>query len=127
MALKVIDPEATLEFIPECEKESDKPTTFHIALSDMRDKMSFMALYDIDPKTRKAEMNAKSEDWIDYLCMRIRRIDNIENGAGLVTVDDSAAIKKSLIGFEKNSYMIAVELFQFLFENSGLSETQRKN
>lgn len=127
MALKVIDPEATLTFIPECEKESDNPTTFYIALSDMRDKMSFMALYDIDPITRKAELKVKDEEWIDFLCMRIRRLENIENGSGLISVSDPAEIKKALIGFEKNPYMIGVELFQFLFDSSGLAEEQRKN
>lgn len=127
MALKVIDKEAVLKFVPKCEEKSDNPTTFHISMSDMRDKIKFKSLIDFDSDMSKPKLKGEDEDWIDYLCMRIRRIENIQNGDGLISIEGVEAIKETLVGLEKNSYLIGLELFGFLMENSGATEEQAGN
>ncbi len=126
MALELLNPEATLEFIPKSEEGEDNPTVIHLSLSDIRDSFRRNRLFSINrDNDGKASVEfADDEVWFDYLVSRVVKIENVIWAGNLETVTDPVKIKDAM---SRMTSAVGSELFSFIVENSGLSEEQRKN
>ena len=126
MALELLDPNATLEFIPESEKKGENPTIIHLNLSDVRDSLRRNRLFNLNRGNgEKVTLEyADDEVWFDYLVSRIVKIENVIIKGELKTLETKPHIAKALSCM---SSAIGSELFAFIMDNSGLSERQRKN
>lgn len=126
MALELLDPEATLEFIPECEKDKEAPATVHIRPSGVRDSIrrNMLLLNSSDIRQGLQVNILDDERWFQYIVGRISRIENVSNGSGTITLSEPAAIEDAMNRADGDW---GLELLAFIIENSKLTETQRKN
>ncbi len=126
MALEVLDPEETLKFYPEGEK-GENPTIIHLKKSDVRDSLKWRKLYRTI-KTDDGDIEIEFADdntWFDYICARVKKIENIIYKKKLQTVEKPAIIR-AILG-SPMSKNFGQSLFLFLMENSSLTEEQAKN
>ncbi len=126
MALELLDPNTTLEFIPKSEKADKNPTIIHLSLSDVRDSFRRNCLFSVNRDNGgKASVEfADDEVWFDYLVSRVVKIENVIRAGNMETVTDPVKIKDAM---SRMTSAVGSELFSFIIENSGLSEEQRKN
>lgn len=126
MALELLDPNATLEFIPKSEEGAENPTIIHLSLSDVRDSFRRNRLFSLNRGNGdKASIEfADDEVWFDYLVSRVVKIENVIWAGNMETVTDPAKIKDAM---SRMTSAVGSELFAYIVENSGLSEGQRKN
>lgn len=126
MALELLDPNETLEFIPESEEGAEKPMIIHIKPSGVRDSIRRNMLLANSPDIRKGSgFNILDDErWYRYIVGRIAKIENVSNGSGLITLSEPAAIEDAM---NRAVGDWGLELLVFVIEKSKLSETQRKN
>jgi len=108
--IKLIDTKATIKFIPESEKGSDKPTTFHIKPATWRNSLGLARLFEI-PDLSQATYE---RSWIDYMIGRIEAIDNVG--------DKSVTEVLSSLSIDDGN-----ELLVFIKANTNMNEAQAKN
>lgn len=116
MAIKLIDRNATIKFIPESEKGSENPTTFHVRPATYRDSLAAKRLYGLTSGKTKGKYDIRCTDddeWLDYIASRIARIDNV---ADLPIKEILATLSRKL----------GEELFAFIDKNTDITETQEK-
>ena len=126
MALKLLDPNETLEFVPESEKDADKPMIIHIKPSGVRDSIRRNMLLTNSPEIRKgSEFNILDDErWYRYIVGRIAKIENVSNGSGLITLSEPTAIEDAM---NRAVGDWGLELLVFVIEKSKLSEKQQGN
>lgn len=126
MALELLDPNATLEFIPKSEEGQENPTIIHLSLSDIRDSFKRNKLFSVNRGNGdKASIEfADDEVWFDYLVSRVVKIENVISAGKMETVTDPDQIKDAM---SRMTSVVGSELFSYIIENSGLTEEQRKN
>ena len=125
MAIELIDPESTLEFIPESEKGSDKPTIIHLRPSNMRDSFARNRLFKINRDGEGSEIEfADDEVWLDYIIARVVKIENVKIGGKITTITSLEQIEDAL---NRMPQQVGSDLFSFIVSNSGLTEEQAKN
>lgn len=126
MAIELIDPDETLEFMPSSEKDSENPTIIHLYPSDVRDSFKRNKLFNINRANGENSIEFADDDiWFDYLVGRIKMIENIaQTGGATTTLTDPGAIEDAL---SRMSSTIGSELFAFVMQNSSLTEEQAKN
>lgn len=109
--IKLIDMNATIEFIPSCEKGSKNPTTFHVKPSTWRNSLMLAKLFEVKDDTAQI---VNEQAWIDYMVSRIEKVDN----AGKKSIDEIL----SAISID-----VGNELLTFIMGNTNLNEAQSKN
>jgi hypothetical protein len=118
--LKLVDPKATLKFIPESVKGDDKPVTFHIKPEDNRLRLKRKTLLRLGsaPDGKGFVLGrASDDDWLDYYVARIDRIENVEG----VASDMVREILERLPG------KIGMEVEEYITEHSEMMLDQVKN
>jgi len=133
VALELIDPKATVKFIPECEKEAENPTTFHIKPETIPLSFKRQALFEANVESsadgaqvRKFKLGDDA-DIADYMVARISKIENVLKAGELVSLDDREGIRAFVVNPMENAYAIGMELFTFMLKTTRLTEDERKN
>lgn len=133
MALELIDPKATVKFIPECEKGVENPTIFYIRPETIPLSLKRQGLFEGAVETsqdgdrvRKFKLGSE-EDIADYIVARISKIENVVKAGELVTLEGRENIRAFVGNPMENAYAIGMELFTFMLRTTRLMEDEQKN
>jgi len=113
--LRLIDPNATHEFVPKCEKDSENPTTFHVRPMSMRQSVAIA-------QAAKSVQGGDKEIQIDAICELIEQnVVQIDN-ATVANAEEflEAASTPEAIG-------VVFEVFKFIQSLSLPTEAEKGN
>lgn len=126
MAIEVLEPNATLEFIPKSEKAKENPTIIHLKTSHVLNGIRRNRLFKFKRGFGDSEVEfAEDEIWLKYILDRIVKIENVMIGGELVTVTSPDQIKEVIENIADPE--VASEFLDFIISNAGLTEKQGKN
>lgn len=123
MAIECVDNKSLLEFKPE-DDGAENATIFYIQPEDYRLSLIENRILKFNPDSGQVEIVGSDEDWLDFICARIVRIENITYQDKLQTVDKTETIRGAVSTLPRKT---GHALFMYLRKDADLSGNQRKN
>lgn len=123
MAIECVDDKSLLEFKPE-DDGAENATIFYIKPENYRFSLVENRILKFNPDSGQVEIVGTDEDWLDFICARIVRIENIKYKGDLQTVDKVETIRGAVSTLPRKT---GHKLFMYLRKDAELSGNQTKN